>query len=329
MGARTKVLRLDNFRRTGRLYACRRPKPHYDGKEMNPLNLETLAKVKACAPEKVEDPNYVIQLPHRFGRFFGLRGDGFQTGSVTLYGEWAHEESCLLESLIEPGDWVLDCGANTGSMMLAFASRVAPSGRVFSFEPQKIPCDCLIANVAANSLSHLVIAMKVAVGKEDGEIPCPLLDPRKVNNFGGCTLVEPEIHTAPTETVALIAIDSLGLARCDLIKADVEGMEPDVLQGAFQTITKHRPKLWVEQLVHREGSREDLLKIFAEHEYKAWRVCTWIASPRNIRNCRVNPFLFEDGTPMVDTNVLAIPKEMDPPPWIEKPDFYGTVEEFK
>jgi len=287
---------------------------------MNPLSPEAV-ELKACPPKRVDNPSYTAQIPHRFGTFFGLAGDGFQTGSVIMYGEWAREESLLLESLIRPGDWVLDVGANTGSMTMAFANSVrwSPASRVFSFEPQLFPFNCLVANIAANSLSHCVLPMRVAVGKEVGEIACPVLDPRIVNNFGGCSLADPAAHNGQVEQVPMVTIDSMNLPACHLIKADVEGMEPDVLEGAFQTISRFRPIIWTEQLEVRVGSKADLLKIFEDHQYKAWHVVTPIYSPRNIRNCPTNLFQFPGGQPMVDTNVLAIPEEMEPPPFITSP----------
>ncbi len=296
----------------------------------NPLSPEALEQMKAleaAKPISVGTPNYIVELPHRFGRYFGPHGDGYQTGSISLYGEWAREESLLLESMIEPGNWVLDVGAHCGSLTMAFASRVTQTGRVFAFEPQHYPSMCLTANVITNSLAHFVSPMKLAIGKEDGEIKVPILDVRNVGNFGGCSLVED--CTGPSEIVPMLAIDSLNLPACHLIKVDVEGMEPDVLEGAYQTIAKHRPILWVEQLDHREGSREDLLRIFAEHDYKAWKIATWISSPRNIRNCRVNPFRTPDGQPMIDINILAVPRTSTPPAFVEKRDWNGGIEEFK
>jgi FkbM family methyltransferase len=38
--------------------------------------------------------------------------------------------------------------------------------------------------------------------------------------------------------VRMLPIDDLGLERADLIKIDVEGMEIEVLTGAFKTIDK-------------------------------------------------------------------------------------------
>lgn len=304
---------------------------------MNPLNPEALEQVKAASKtiHTVPNPSYTVLLSHRFGQFIGLAGESFQTASVALYGEWAAEESALLESLLHPGDWALDVGANVGSLTLAFANSVRDwsnprqSGRIFSFEPQLYPFNCLVANIAINSITHIAHPMRCAVGSEVGEIDCPILDPRQANNFGGVSLVDKDIYTAPLEKVPVLTIDSLQYPKCNLIKADVEGMEPDVLRGAYQTISKFRPIIWTECLAFRVGAKADLLKVFEDHDYKAWAVNTLVYSPRNLRKCTLNPYLDANHQPMLDQNVLAIPKETEPPPWINSPkSFYGTVEEF-
>ena len=276
---------------------------------MNPIDLEALEKAEAHSPIKIESPWYTLDLVHRFGRFTAIANDGFQTGSVALYGDWAHEESLILEALLEPGNWVLDLGANTGSLTLAFAAAVGEKGKIFAFEPQPLPFQCLVSNIVRNSLSHYVLPFRAAIGEQEGEILCPILDARKCNNFGGCSLVDPDLHGEHVEPVPLMTIDSLHLPACHLIKADIEGMESDALKGAFQTISKFRPSIWAEQLDSRKNSRQDLLAIFLEHDYRAWRIVTPIFSPRNIRRNRVNPYRFPDGSAMVDTNILALPKE--------------------
>ena len=48
-------------------------------------------------------------------------------------------------------------------------------------------------------------------------------------------------------SLQLIKLDDLALARCDLIKLDVEGMELDVLLGAGNTLRKFRPIVYFEQ----------------------------------------------------------------------------------
>ena len=44
-----------------------------------------------------------------------------------------------------------------------------------------------------------------------------------------------------TMKVPAISIDALAFTILDLLKTDVEGMEPEVLEGARDSIEKHRP----------------------------------------------------------------------------------------
>jgi hypothetical protein len=46
----------------------------------------------------------------------------------------------------------------------------------------------------------------------------------------------------------MMSLDSFGLARLDLLKIDVEGMESEVLQGAQATIYRCRPAIFVETM---------------------------------------------------------------------------------
>ncbi|HLQ78564.1 MAG TPA: FkbM family methyltransferase, partial [Terriglobia bacterium] len=48
------------------------------------------------------------------------------------------------------------------------------------------------------------------------------------------------------ESIPVMTVDSLRLARCNLIKIDIEGMEPQVLSGARRTIERLRPFIFVE-----------------------------------------------------------------------------------
>jgi hypothetical protein len=57
-----------------------------------------------------------------------------------------------------------------------------------------------------------------------------------------------------------MTLDSLDLARVDLIKIDVEGMEMNVLAGAATLIGKHRPMLIVEHIKTDAGQLRQWLE---------------------------------------------------------------------
>src|SRR5258708_33505318 len=136
---------------------------------------------------------------------------------------------------------VVEVGANVGMLTVPLARLAGPGGKVIAFEPQRIVYQMLCGNVALNALSN-VIAHNSAAGRAAGSITVPPVDYGNMGNFGGVSLG----GSAEGETVALVTIDQLGLAKCDFMKIDVEGMELDVLEGAATTLQQFRPRLYVE-----------------------------------------------------------------------------------
>jgi FkbM family methyltransferase len=182
----------------------------------------------------------------RFGPMFTLQGDAVIGRSLRLYGEFAGEEVDSILAFLRPGDHVLDLGANIGVHSLAFAQTVGPSGRVISVEPQHYCFQLLSANVTLNQLAQ-VHALRAAVGEARGACAVPRIDPMHRHNAGATTVsIEKPASTQAQDIVPMITVDSLGLARCDLIKIDTEGFEDRVLQGAQATLQAHRPVVYAE-----------------------------------------------------------------------------------
>ena len=192
----------------------------------------------------------------RFGPMFTLRGDTVIGRSLRLYGEFAGDEVDSILSLARPGDHVLDLGANIGFHTLALARTVGPDGCVTSIEPQRYCFQLLCANVTLNQLPH-VHCLRAAVGDRPGTCSVPRNDPSARHN-AGATEVSLAPGKGPTDEVALITVDSLALARCDLIKVDTEGFEDSVVRGATRTLDACRPALYIE--VH---TREKLDRLIA------------------------------------------------------------------
>ncbi|MGC9122922.1 MAG: FkbM family methyltransferase [Thermoplasmata archaeon] len=64
-------------------------------------------------------------------------------------------------------------------------------------------------------------------------------------------------------------LDSFNLEKVDILKIDVEGFECDVVEGAFNTISKHKPKIIIE--THGSKSRDKCTKLFGSFGYRIFR----------------------------------------------------------
>lgn len=105
------------------------------------------------------------------------------------------------------------------------------------------------------------------------------------------------------ETVAIETIDAIGLKTCRLIKADVEGMEREVLLGAEATIGRCRPILYIEN--DRPDNSAPLLRLIMGWRYRAWWDRPPLYSPGSFaRNAK-------DIFPKVHSrNIFCVPEEL-------------------
>ncbi len=177
----------------------------------------------------------------RDGMMLYNRHDKYVGRSLDRYGEFSEGECDLFRQLVQPGNIVVEAGANYGAHTLVLSELVGEGGIVYAFEPQRLVFQTLCANVALNGRTN-VHCRPEAVGEASGRIVVPSLDYNSEQNFAGLGLGDYENG----ESVAVTTVDSLKLPRCDLLKADVEGMELNVLKGAAETIGNCRPILYVE-----------------------------------------------------------------------------------
>jgi FkbM family methyltransferase len=213
------------------------------------------------------------------------------------YGEFSEGEVALFRQLLRPGDLVVEAGANFGAHTVAMAKMVGEKGCIIAFEPQRLVYQAMVANVALNSLSH-VVTMQAGLGAYQGTIKVPVLNPAKEHNFGGFNISK---HNAGEE-VPVKTIDSLNLSRCRLIKVDVEGMECEVLEGARNTIARIRPVLYVEN--DRVEHSQRLIALIQSFGYKLWWHLPRMFNPDNFRGNKENLF----GN-IVSVNMLCLPQE--------------------
>merc|ERR1711865_552646 len=74
-------------------------------------------------------------------------------------------QSYEMQSILRPGDTVIDVGANLGSYTIPFAERVGRQGKVLAFEPFRWLYQLTTANVALNGLSN-VWTYNLALGEQ-------------------------------------------------------------------------------------------------------------------------------------------------------------------
>lgn len=142
------------------------------------------------------------------------------------------------------GKNVIDIGANLGAHTLEFADIVG-DGKVYSFEPQQLIYYQLCGNIIINGFAN-VIAHNVALGNE-----CKTVKIQNVDYFSsspvniGDSHIDAWVNKGYNE-VTMRTLDSYQYQNVSVLKIDVQGYEPRVLDGAIDTIMRNRPIIFIE-----------------------------------------------------------------------------------
>lgn len=195
------------------------------------------------------------------------------------YGLYEPEETRLFSKLLQPGDVVLDLGANIGYYTLLAAARVGTTGEVHAFEPVPENFLTLQANVQRNGWKNVIIQqLAVADGASEN---LTLYTREGAHNSGWASLARSlKYQNVPME-VAAITIDRYiterGLPHIALIKLDIEGAEPFALRGAATLLSsKSGPKVLCEinpfLLRQANSSPEELKGILTNYGYDLYEI---------------------------------------------------------
>lgn len=238
----------------------------------------------------------------RFGRMLTNRYDYVIGGSVRCYGEYSWGELELFERLLHLGDVVVEAGANIGTHTVPLTRIVGTNGEILALEPQRLVFYLLCANLALNQCVN-VRAEQAALAACGGEINVPWVNPRATENFGAVALGS---GITSGENVRTLALDDLALPRCDFIKADVEGMEAEVLRGANVTIQQYRPTIYVEN--NRRDRSPELIELLFSMNYRLWWHKVPMFNPSNMNGEKTNYY-----GEVASYNMLCVPQEKSVP----------------
>lgn len=190
-----------------------------------------------------------------------------------------------LRQLVGPGAIALDVGAEFGLYAWSLADLVGPAGVVHAVEPQPSLAR-RIARISrvlgARNVTVHPYALSAAPG--EGHLSRPSRGHLPVH--GRTFLADrttglgsnAEFHRHKTIDVGVDTLDSLvdrlGLARLDLIKADVEGAEGRLLAGGRATLERFRPALLLEledrHLVRFDTTVATIVDQLADLGYHPW-----------------------------------------------------------
>lgn len=149
----------------------------------------------------------------------------------------------FLEGELRPGSTILEVGANVGSLTLEIARLVGRDGAVHAIEPTAGAFRKLERNLSLNAdLVPRVHLHRMLVTDGDGSTP--------TRELRWSWRIDREPVEREHVAVPAVSIDrmvsTVGLARLDLLKVDVDGYEMKVLRGATETLERFRPTILIE-----------------------------------------------------------------------------------
>lgn len=204
------------------------------------------------------------------GQAYELDGQGFIFDEICRSG--AFYELPLLQFIEEnypPGFVAVDAGANIGNHAVFFAG--VCGAKVLAFEPVQANYAYLEKNAAPYSgIEMYRLGLGATAGLAGAYAPNDW-NPGAIRLIPNRTVLPMGPLDIELEEVKLVTLDAMTteLWRLDLIKADVEGMEAQVLEGGLSTLRHYQPDLFVE--AHNGNDRAKVASVVLELGYELVR----------------------------------------------------------
>jgi len=176
------------------------------------------------------------------------------SAAAYVLGTFKPDLQSFLSSTVKEGNIFYDVGANVGFFSLLAARLVGTTGRVISFEPLPDNLVNLRENAERNQFPNVQI-LPFALGATNEE---QIFQVSERPTWGK---LKSAGHDAPDKyltdiKVTVRRLDDLlidGVIQPpDFVKIDVEGAEVEVIEGAQETLIRHRPTLIIE--LHGTGN---------------------------------------------------------------------------
>ena len=151
---------------------------------------------------------------------------------LEIYGEYSESEVSVFKYYLKPGDFVIEVGANIGSLTLPLSKIVEENGRVIAFESHPQTFNILCSNLAINNINNVKPINAFVAKDANVDTASPV--------WGKFAFVSEIWETS------FFQIDAIGSQRLDFIKIDVDGNELTVLQSGEKLIRHFMPVIYFE-----------------------------------------------------------------------------------
>lgn len=204
------------------------------------------ARLEATGPRRAYYMgNNTILADNIYGSKMYLPSDDTSiTPSLLFEGFMEPWTTSTILNILKPGMTFVDAGANIGFFTLLGARAVGATGKVYAFEPDPHTFSFLKRSLFLNGLNW-VQAENRALSDKNGI--SKLFTTHHLGIIGGHTILEnPNSIATPSVEIETITLDEFlkDGKHVDVMKIDVEGAEPYILDGMKDVIAAN-PKLKV------------------------------------------------------------------------------------
>jgi FkbM family methyltransferase len=184
--------------------------------------------------------------------------------------DFFEDELRFVRRLLQPGQKVVDIGANYGVYTLPMAKRVGAAGHVWAFEPTSSTAEFLGQGIAANGFEQVTLEQK-AVSSMAGTAQLAIQDQSELNS-----IVRGESIAVASETVSLVTLDGCmhryRWTDIELIKIDAEGEECNIVKGGRRFFADLSPLVQYELRKSVDDVNFQLIRDFASFGYQSYRL---------------------------------------------------------
>jgi len=203
---------------------------------------EALSRLQADNVGDLRASSRVVRKDERFSLWSTPLGDYWMpsaSGDSLVY-DLAEQKRNIYGTRLQPGDIVLDAGANVG--VFTRKALWAGAAKVIAIEPGPENLECLRRNFAAEIADGRVVIYPKGIWDKDDVLKLSVDPASSARDSFVRPIDNAQFIEAPLTTVDELVAE-LKLPRVDFIKMDIEGAEQRAITGARNTIATYRPRM--------------------------------------------------------------------------------------